>query len=500
MIEVKPGLGPQQAGPPRGTAATASPGRGGGAAVTAVPRPGRRWKTRLLLPLTLVLSALLLMGYAARDALTPAADVEAVPVVVRSLGQAARGMSDIVQAPGWIEPHPFATQVTAQRDGIVQDVLVLEGDHVEAGQVVARIVDADARLGLRRAEAHFARATAVVAAARQALGDGSPGSGLAELEAEVARWPAEVARLEATRAELELELAARRLAAQRDLVAPVQVQRLEARLQAQEAEVEAARLQATVLEARLDRQRQQLAAALQAAEADLAVAQADRDEARLLLQRCEIISPVSGVVLARLVEPGSLVQADENNSGVARLYDPARLQVRADVPLAQAARIGVGVQAQIVVDVLADQVFTGRVTRVIQEADISRNTLAFLVTIDDPSPHLKPQMLARVRFIAATREAGDGSSGAGGVFAPMRIVGRGGDGSVWIVDAAGHASRRTITVGQMRHGDWIEVTTGLNPGDRLIVNPPAELVEGRRLRVRESGHSDDDAFKIGAEE
>lgn len=466
-------------------------GSRGGAASAPVPHPPRRWKSRVLLPLTLGLTAVLVLGYAARDALRPAAVVEVVPVVVRGVGQAAQGASVITQAPGWIEPAPFPMRITARRDGVVREVPVLEGDRVEAGQVIVRLEDADARLALRRAEAQLARAAAAVGASRQALGDGSAGSALAELEAEAARWPAEVARLEAEEEELELELESRRLAAQRELISPVQVRRVEARLAGQRAELEAARGQTAVLEARLARLRRELEAALRTAEADRAVAQADRDEAQLMLERCEVVSPADGVVLARLVEPGSHVRADENGATVARLYDPARLQVRADVPLAQAARIGVGMRAQIVVDVLADQVFTGRVTRVVQEADIARNTLGFVAEIEDPSPHLKPQMLARVRFIAAAREVGQQAQGAAAVFAPQRIVGRGGETSVWIVDAAGLARRRPITVGSMRHGDWIEVAAGLHPGDRLIVNPSADLAEGRRLKVRQAASFDD---------
>ena len=67
-----------------------------------------------------------------------------------------------------------------------------------------------------------------------------------------------------------------------------------------------------------------------------------------------------------------------------RLYDPKRLQVRVDVPLADAAKVRVGQQAKVVVGVLPDRTFDGEVTRVVHEADIQRNTLQVKVAHHRP--------------------------------------------------------------------------------------------------------------------
>ena len=338
---------------------------------------------------------------------------------------------------------------------------------MEAGEVVERLVDDDARVALARAEAEVTQAEAELEAALLALGASTStdeveaaGSALAELEAELASVPAQVAGHEAKVAELEAELASRQRAVERELVAPLQVELLEARLRAAAAGLEGARQQEQVLQARLDRRRNELQSELAIARARLRVAEAVREQATLAMTRSNVTSPVSGVVLSRQIEPGSSVRVGEaEGATVLRLYDPTRLQVRVDVPQAQAGRIGVGQEAQVVVDVLPDQVFEGRVTRVLHEADLGRNTLQFKVSIDEPSPQLKPQMTARVRFLAPVQDDDE---------------------------AEQRAALRQITLGEVRQDEWIEVRSGLNLGDRLIVDPPADLRQSQRLHLREA--------------
>src|SRR5690606_29574462 len=76
------------------------------------------------------------------------------------------------------------------------------------------------------------------------------------------------------------------------------------------------------------------------------------------------------------------------------------LQVRADVPLAEAARVSAGLPAEIRVEALPDRVFRGEVVRIVHEADPVKNTLPVKVRILDPDPALKPEMIARLQFLA----------------------------------------------------------------------------------------------------
>src|SRR5436190_17564456 len=107
--------------------ALAGRGRGNAAPEVDVPRPRARWRTRVLVPAAILLAAGGLLAYAAREALWPGVDVRVVPVVVRANGSsaaadvravhAATGPAVpgpvVAQAPGWVEPDPYAIAVSA---------------------------------------------------------------------------------------------------------------------------------------------------------------------------------------------------------------------------------------------------------------------------------------------------------------------------------------------------------------------------------------------------
>ena len=98
-----------------------------------VPQPPSRWKTRILLPMTIIGAFAGVLLYALRDSLIPAQRVTVIPVVVKSA--AGGGASGVVtQAAGWVEPDPYPIYVSALTDGIVKEVTVLEGQTDEAGE------------------------------------------------------------------------------------------------------------------------------------------------------------------------------------------------------------------------------------------------------------------------------------------------------------------------------------------------------------------------------
>ncbi len=443
-----------------------------------VARPRFRWRTRVFIPAVILLSVCGLLAYSARSALTPATPVWTVPVVPKPVaggtGQPTRATeavdtpaarSVLAQAPGWIEPDPYAISVPALAEGVIKEVLVLEGQPVEAGQAVARMIDEDARLALQAAEADLAALKAQVTKA--------------EADLEVAQWHA---------AEADYELERLRGLAPSGAVAAGELARQEFQTNAARQQIESAKAAIGIAKANV--QRQQVAC----------------DEAGLLLSRMEIVSPVSGVVLTRSVEPGIRIEmngaggGEAHMPGVLRVYDPSHLQVRVDVPLADSAKIGAGALAEIVTEALPDEVFHGRVTRIVHEADIQRNTVQVKVAIDNPRETLKPEMLVRVRFYsppaaatgAMTRPASTSPSLAQGfrlLIPESALLGAADDdkAQVWVVehddDGEPTAALRDIAIAGREAGGHLIVGGGLRPGDRLIIDPPRDLREGARVRV-----------------
>lgn len=490
-----------------------------GASLGVAP-PRRRWKTRILLPGTLLTAAAVMLAMSAREALLPARGVTVVPAVAKAGAATSRSVS--VQAPGWVEADPFSTAVPALADGVVKEVLVLEGASVEPGQVVARLVDDDARLGLARAEAEAMSREGMLASSEAALRAAQTNwdhpieltrklaaaeAMLAERRAELERWPSELAKEQAYALELKADFELTERLFRQNEASEIERIRAKQKYEAQAAQAEATAALKPVLEAQIAsaaadvtaaREALQLRveerrlldesqAAVRTAQAALDNARAARDEARLRLERMEVRAPSGGIVMARLVEPGSkvmLLMDAMRSSQIVRLYDPQKLQVRVDVPLAEAAHVGVGQEAEVVVLVLPDRTFKGRVTRLVHEADIQKNTLQVKVAIEAPAAEIKPEMLARVRFLAATIAPSGAAREA--LFVPLALLReRNGDqAQLWLADQARNvAEYRRVQVGGARIGDWVEIADGLRSGDRLIADDASGLRSGERVRI-----------------
>lgn len=491
-----------------------------------VPLPRRRWKTRILIPLIILLATLALIGYAARDLIRPATRVSvvrAIPVNAEqgNAGDAAKQVSSgpasvVAQAPGWVEPDPYPIFVTALADGIVDKIHVLEGETVKKGQVLVELVREDAQLALEQARAELQKREAILAAAETDLKEpvsleraaAVSKAKLAEANASLIRLDAEIAKEEAKLAELdasykrltEISKAAvsalkvdevkYQVQSQRAVVRATEQRRpeLEAALNAAEAEYHAAKRD-LALKTALIRNRDEAAAGVQAARTTV-------NEAELRLSRMTLKSPADGVVMARLTAPGDklmLGMDDMHSAHAIHLYDPKALQVRVDVPLADAAAVGVGQRAKIIVDVLPDTEFNGVVTRVVHRADLAKNTVQFKVEIEDPSPLLKPEMLARVKFFSASGESvvggnntrAVGSTGVSSVVIQQSaIVKNGNERFVWWVSPEGQQlAKRTVKVGRERGEGMVMIHEGLNPGDVVVNNPAETLEEKQRVRI-----------------
>jgi len=485
---------------------------------TAVPLPPKRWVSRVLVPGGIILACLILLAYTARDSLWPAMDVRVVRVLGKVAAQAAGSVT--VQAPGWVEPDPFPIYVSGLAAGVVDEVLVLEGQQVKAGDVVVTLIEDDARLALDRAQADLKKRRAELAMNDAALTAAQTdwdnpidrdqavavnSAKLLQSRAELDRLSSEILMHQARLAELQ-DNHQRLLALLPNASAELEVKQLQFRCEAQKALLEATQKQRQVVEAQIQQCQADLKAArehrrlrvkerkmLEEAKAQVEMAKAQIDlaeatvaEAQLRLERMKIRARANGVVMTRLAVPGSKIMLDSDmkeSAHVVYLYDPQKLQVRADVPLADAAKVGVGQKARIVVDVLPDEEFTGQVSRIVHEADIEKNTLEVKVAIDNPSPQLKPEMLARIKFIGSGPQ--DSNSTSLRIFVPERLCrDRSGDKArIWLITAQSTAKLQEITLGGNRQDGWVEIVSGLNLGDTLIAEPIDGLEDGRKVNI-----------------
>ncbi len=405
-----------------------------------IPQPKKRFMTRLGIPIVIIVITACLLLYASWNSIRSSTTVEAVTVVMRNVEtdepqDITENQGDVVQAPGWVEAEPFSVYAGALTEGIVKEVLVLEGDTVIKGQPVAKLVDEDNKLALK------------TAIAKEQL------------------WEGKVHAAEAKMQELADEYTRKKPLVESGYLAEGPVTRLKLRLITEEANVAIAR-------------------------ASLHDAVVAKEIAQLAYDRCTVVSPIDGVVIERLTSPGSVIKFGngEHSSHIVHLYDPTQLQVRADVPLADASQVGVGHPAKIIVDVLPNTTFDGEVLRFVHRADQQKNTIEAKVKILNPSELLKPDMLARVKILQPKREASDeGTWTEQHVFVPTSALSNTSNPTVWVISnlnkGTGIAERRTLVLGENEFDGWIEVLSGLSTGDKVITSD-ANFSEGDVVQIK----------------
>ncbi len=482
-------------------------------------RRRRHLLTRWILPGLLLAGFAALITYAARETFSPPRVVTVIPVTLSQQALDAPVDTPLFRAAGWVEPRPMPTVVTALAEGVVEQLLVLEGQEVKRGQVVARLIAEDARLALEAAEAEVELREGELAAAKASYTAAKERFELpVHLQAELAEAETALARAESDLAALPSQLAtaeARQAFARRDYegarrsgtaVPTITVEKARTELDTaagtlRELQTREKRLpiEITALTARRDalklklqrkvderRQLGEAEAAVKSAEARLRQARASRDLAQLRLQRMEIRSPINGRVLALVARPGTRLNGMttsslQDSSTVLTLYDPSSLQVRVDVRLDDVAKVQPGQKLRIETAALPDTPLQGEVLLATSQADIQKNTLSVKVAIHDPPLTLKPEMLCQVTFLAPPRRPGSTSSDTQRLLVPRQLLDNGG---LWVVDPlSGTARWRSVELG-FTAGELIEVVRGLASTDKLIVAGREGLREGTRVQVR----------------
>jgi HlyD family secretion protein len=420
---------------------------------------------------------LLLFG----DALLPSERVRLENVITIQAEASAGGSSKastresapvLFQSSGWVEADPFPVKATALVSGVVDSVEVLEGDRVKKGDVLARLVSADAELDLRTAIGN-----------KQSF-EAQAESHHREVDAIKAEASATAKRISVAEARArEFADPARRLSNLSNAnVSTGEVLQARLRLETQEAEIAALRAAYEADTARVAKHE----ALEKDYEGRLVEAAAEVDRRRLALERTTIRSPIDGIVQKLFAAPGEkrFLQMDGADSAtIAILFDPDHLQARIDVPLEKAASVSVGQAVRIRTDLLPDKVLSGRVTSISGGADIQRNTLQVKVGIENPDERLRPDMLARAEFLSNAEMSGTSNPGIRTYVPEAALLGVGeGKATVWVANPEGKSvTPREIFLGSETRENARLVHEGLFPGERVVLDPPSDLQPGQKI-------------------
>lgn len=393
--------------------------------------------SRLVVPVALLVAAGCSRGPEA-PAEPPAAPA-VTGVTVEAV--ATRPLPETIDAVGTVASRT-RTVVSSRLVATVAAVVAREGQRVRAGDPLVLLDDRDVTAQGRRAEA-------AVREARSAVGE-------LERALEAATHAVEGARSQRDLAAATLDRY--RALRERGSVAPQEYDEVAARQRAAAAEVERAEAARASVAAR----RAQVAARIEQAEAELA-------SARVLASHARILAPADGIVVSRTAEVGALAAP-----GVPLLaLEEERYRLEAQVGEQAIGRLRPGQRARVTVDAAAGE-RSGTIAEIVPAADPASRTVTVKLDLT-PADGLRSGLHGRALFTVGERPA---------LLVPRAaVVTRGQLESVFVVDDGAVARLRLVTTGRAA-GDRVEVLSGLEPGERIVVGGAERLSDGRRVEPR----------------
>jgi len=226
--------------------------------------------------------------------------------------------------------------------------------------------------------------------------------------------------------------------------------------------------------------------ALEVARAELARAEAAIDFAKFNVSQCYITSPINGIVLQKYRELGDTInyggdiQAGGGATDIVQLADTEDMRAEVDINEVDIAKVALGSPAQVIPDAYPDRPFDARLVKIYPEADRQKGTVKVEVGILKPNlAIIKPEMSVRVSFSVAPAGTEEKSL----LLVPKKaLITEGNAVSVWTV-RDGAAERVAIKRGRDLEAG-VEVKAGLNDGDLVIIDPPADLKDGQKVATK----------------
>jgi len=342
------------------------------------------------------------------------------------------------------------SKLGAMVPGTVAELLVDDGDRVEADALLVRLADDDALASLAEAEASVSEAEARLARV-QGLGRRMAVQALRQATIEAKQAETEYRRQDklfgtGAVSELSLERARR----DRD---QTRSRRISASL-----EVAAAAPRGSDVAV---------------AAASLARAEARLTAAQVAVEHTRIRAPLPGVVLKRHVERGEVVQPGEP---LLTFAGDGPLEVRIQPDESNLALLRLGQHALISAEAFPDQRVDASIARIAPSIDPIRGTVEVDLSIDDELD-LRPDMTVTVEI-----EVGRAQSA---LVVPSWLIHDLGSEAPWLMLAKeGRAQRRDVKLG-LEGDDLVEVVSGLSEDEQLL-SPALPIEEGDPVRVRKT--------------
>jgi RND family efflux transporter MFP subunit len=340
------------------------------------------------------------------------------------------------------EFKPFQdVDVHAKVAGYIQRIYVDVGDHVKQGQTLAILEVPELAAQLAGADAALRRAKEEI---RREQGD-------------VQR--AESAHAAAHSMYVRLKQASEQ---QKGLVAQQEVDDAQAKDLETEAQVSSAQ------------------AALSAAEQQVEISAANQKQYNAMSNYTRIVAPFTGVVTMRYADTGSLVAAGTSSTTqaipVVRIAEISKLRLVLPIPESLAAQIHLGDPVRVRVQA-SNKDITGRVSRFADSLDMQTRTMQTEIDFENRDAKLIPGMSTETQLTLAQRP--------NALSVPLEALTQSGNSaSVLVLTAQNTVEVRKVTLG-IQGKSRVEVVSGLNEGDRVVIGNRSQFREGEKVQPKE---------------
>jgi RND family efflux transporter MFP subunit len=347
-------------------------------------------------------------------------------------GGGAAAAGSILDASGYVVARRQAT-VASKITAKMVELDIEEGDHVKAGQIIAKLDDTNIRAALNQATAQL-----------------------------------EFAKASLTETQVNLTNAQRDYDRQKSLVQGHFVS---------QAAVDNSQTTVDALRAQLATQRSNVDVVARA----MSVAERNLDDTI-------VRAPFSGIVTVKAAQPGEMVSPISagggfTRTGIGTIVDMESLEIQVDVNENFINRVRSDQAATAKLNAYPDWQIPAHVIAVIPTADRSKGTVTVRIALDQKDARILPEMGVRVSFLADSPQE-PGSKPASGVNLPSNAVqGSGATGTVFVVHGD-TVERRAVRLGA-GSSDNTTILSGLTAGEHVAVGDFTQLKDGAKIRAEQ---------------
>src|SRR3954451_3585070 len=214
--------------------------------------------------------------------------------------------------------------------------------------------------------------------------------------------------------------------------------------------------------------------------ATVSAAQANVERLRELQSFSRVTAPFAGVITARLTDVGQLIKT-ENTRELFRLAEVDKLRVYVRAPQAEARAVRVGQAAELTIPEIHGKTFTAKVVRTAGAMNPETRTLLTELEVDNSSGEILAGSYAEVKLTDTMPDVP--------LTVPSNTLLFRSEGAfVGVVTAENKIDLRAVTLGR-DFGKRVEVLSGIEAKDRLVLNPPDSIVSGMAVRIAVSGNA-----------